>query len=149
LEFSATNNILSAASDMEIYFWGIRLPGVVSAGGPTFSGWEAGVLYNNLPNGGTAGFTNWWYRPDFLGIDFGATQSGFTVEYSGAAVPTSIDWFAFGYQGEYTGSFEDTVQDEAGNPSFEGIVTAIPTPATLALFAFGLASLGWSRSTNR
>lgn len=146
LDFAVTNNISSDSDLMEIYFWGIRLDDIVSATNPSDgNAWTNGCCWDNTSYGGSSGFTQWWFEPNIVGIDYGVTQSGFGIVYSGIDAPTSVDWFGFGVNGTYTGSDALDVT-RTSNPSFEGTaIAAVPEPGTLALLGIGLLGMGAAR----
>lgn len=123
---------------MAIYFFGVVVDtGRNIAGSP--ANWDPNIWtsWNNSGYGGSNNnYNNVWINLDFNGSDIGdgESQSGFQVNYTGATAPTSVDWFAFGFGGDYGGS--DPFFFTSGNPGFEGTAN-IPAPGALAVLGLG------------
>ncbi|QKK09875.1 MAG: PEP-CTERM sorting domain-containing protein [Planctomycetota bacterium] len=121
---------------MGIYFFGVVVDtGRNIAGSP--AGWDpnAWSSWDNSPYGGSSTiYNNIWIDNTVVGIQDGQTLSGFQVNYTGASAPASVDWYAFGANGDYTGS--DPFFNNTANPGFEG-TAFIPAPGALALLGLG------------
>ena len=143
LDFSITNNLGGGTND--VYFFGTQLSARNIAGSP--SGWnpDTWTTWDNTGYGGSSTvYNNNWIAGTGTGIYSGNTLSGFQVLVTDLVAPINVPWFAYSFylNGEYTGSGCDRCGQ---NPLFEGTtgVSAVPLPATLPLFASGLAGLGW------
>ena len=135
LDFSVSASFDDA---MALYFFGVVVDtGRNIAGSPT--NWDPNIWtsWNNSGYGGSSNnYNNVWIDLTFgsSNISDGETLSGFQVNYTGSSAPLSVDWFAFGFNGNYNG--QDPFFNRTDNPGFEG-TAVIPAPGALALLGLG------------
>lgn len=138
LDFNVTNNFLSGEGNL--YFFGVLLsaPGIV--GSPANWDPNAWPTWDNTPYGGSSTiYNNNWLNPTGVNeITPGTSLSGFQVTSTDVNAPTSVQWFAFAFNGTYGGN--DNFNNQA-NPGFEGIANPVPEPATMAVVGLGVAAL--------
>jgi hypothetical protein len=136
LTFSVTNDLSGINS---IYFFGVLVDsGRDIVGSP--AGFDPNAIqgWSNANYGGSSLFYNniWMNFDTFGAILNGTTVGGFSVLSTDTTVPTSINWFAYGADGTYTGT---DYFNTPSNPGFEGVVTtqSVPEPSTLVLGLIG------------
>jgi hypothetical protein len=143
-DFSVTNN-LNGTND--IYFFGVQLATRDIVGSPPFfdpnlqTSWDnssrggSSIVYNNIWLNATSGGAN------NTSIMPGQTLGGFEVTEATATPQSSVPWFAFAFNGTWTGggNFNTTT-----NPGFEGTSSAIPEFPTWAMMGLGFAALGFA-----
>ena len=137
LDFSVTNNML-ANPTMGVYFFGVELsaPNIIAS--PLLYNPNVWATWSNAGYGGSSTvYNNNWIEFSFVALLPGTTLSGFKVNVTDLAAPTSVKWFAYGYGGSpYLGgdNFWTT-----SNPGFEGVAgdsVAVPEPTSLLVFGF-------------
>ncbi len=149
LTFSVTNDLNGINS---IYFFGVIVDsGRDIVGSP--AGFDPNAIqgWSNAHYGGSSLFYNnvWMNFDTFGAILNGTTVGGFSVLSTDATVPASINWFAYGADGTYTGT---DYFNSPSNPGFEGLVTtqSVPEPSTLVLGLIGsIGSIGAIACTRR
>ena len=154
LDFSVTNNL---GGTNGIYYLSVQLPATSIVGSP--AGWSYSPVDNPFTNtvyGGSSivynnpWLTSWPLSSNSLVIPSGETLSGFEAMDADLVAPTSVLWTAWAHFGTYNGP---GCFNCGTNPGFEGVALdppppSVPIPATLPLFASGLAGLGllgWRR----
>jgi hypothetical protein len=137
-DFSVTNNL---GGTNDVYAFGVELPTANETGIP--SGWGNYGSYNPQGAGGpNISFNNVWISPNLSTVIIapGLTLSGFEVTDTSTAPVSSVDWFAFAYNGTYTGGGNFSTSD---SPGFAGTVSAVPEPSTWAMMILGFAGVGF------
>lgn len=139
LDFTVTNNFLPGEGNL--YFFGIRLDtGRDIVGSPTNWDPNSWTSWDNSGYGGSSTIynNNWINFTAVNDITPGTSLSGFQARSTAANAPTSVQWFAFAYNGTYGGNDHF---NNPGNPGFEGIANPVPEPATMAVVGLGVAAL--------
>lgn len=166
LDFTVDNN-----TNQSLYLFGVLFPATDVTGAPS-SDWctSCNTPWSNAPDGGSSiSYNNVWITSSgqIGAIDPGTSLGGFTaLDTTDVAAPTSIDWFAFtfeGAEGPYTagGNFNGAFGGCSANgtppfscpatenPGFEG-TSAVPEPTSISLFFTGIVGIGlaarWKRS---
>ena len=145
LDFNFANNL--TGSSQYLYFLGVNLdPATASISGLpngfyTYSGWNGAYAGGQNVNYAL----NWLDQGDYTqGPGVGQSLDGFLVHDTATTLPSSIDWFAFGYGfgSAYTGP--GMSGGNIQNPQFQGSasVSTVPEPANVALLLAGLGLLG-------
>ncbi|HTD03364.1 PEP-CTERM sorting domain-containing protein [Undibacterium sp.] len=140
LDFSLTNNL--DAGDY-VYFFGVVLSDRQVVASPSGFNSNAWPNWNNSSQGGSSlNYNNNWIDLNFsAGVASGATLGGFEVKVTDLIAPASVNWFAYGVGGNWTGGGNFSRNT---NPGFEGLATnasVVPEPATMAIFVLGLLGL--------
>jgi hypothetical protein len=140
-DFSVTNNL---GGTNDIYLLTVKLPATNVTGSP--GGWhfEPGDVDFNFSFFGSSStlYNDPWFA-DTSHIFTGQTLSGFLALDASTAPLTTVPWLIFALNSDTylgPGCFHC-----GSNPGFEGVANAVstPLPASLPLFASGLAALGW------
>ena len=154
LDLTVTNNI---GGTNNIYFLGIRdTNGSIPTNGSPPNWFSNEADWNNGALGGSGiTYDLLWASNDqeTYVIAPGESLSGFEILDTSASAPSTLDFFAFAFQGDYSGPgcFHCAANPDGTNPGFEGVATLItttPVPAALPLFGTGLGALGlfgWRR----
>lgn len=139
LDFTLTSNFLSGEGDF--YFFGVRLgSGRNIAGSPANWDPNSWTSWDNAAYGGSSTvYNNNWINFTSTGqVQPGQSLSGFQAVSTDAVAPTSVQWFAYAFNGTYGGN--DNFNNP-GNPGFEGVARAVPEPASMAALGLGVAAL--------
>jgi hypothetical protein len=144
LDFSVTNTL---GGTNDIYFFGVLLDsGRDIVGSPAGFGPNVWTSWNNSGFGGSSlNYNNNWIDFSYSYLEPGQTVSGFDVMSTDATAPTSVNWFAYAYEGTYTGG--DNFNNSY-NPGFEGVATqgtSTPSPAAILPLLSGLVGVAVRR----
>jgi hypothetical protein len=147
LDFAVTNNLAPASQD--VYFFGVLLSANNVANTPTNYDPNVWLDWNNQAYTGVGSnndYNNNWIDSNgsYNSLLPGTTLSGFDVQISDAAAPTTVDWFAFSYSptgDAYTGGGDFYNAADGTNPAFEGVASQVPEPSSLILAGTGLLAL--------
>jgi len=140
------NNTTPGTQNQDIYFFGLYDPNATISGTPL-----GYALYGGYSPYGSDGagsptpltYNNAWIDQSYTYLPTGSTLSGFDLLDTSLTAPTSLDYFAYGYDfgADYTGPDNLDPRDGGFNPLFEG-ATSVPEPTTLTLAGLGgLAAL--------
>ena len=134
------NNTTPGTSGFDIYFFGVLVDGVASS---SPSGYYSSYYFatHTVETTGPAydwPFNNTWIDPTYTALPTGSTRSGFDVSDTDQNAPTSVQYFAFGYDAgvPYTGPGNEDMSSPYNSPLFVGYaVVAVPEPATVSIIA--------------
>jgi hypothetical protein len=120
---------------------------VAPANADTINGSPAGFSDLGEYNPGAFGGPNINYFDNWGGGDLpaGDSVSGFDVRYTGATVPTSVEWMAYGVVPGANYASGGSFTGEVNNPGFDGTAGVTSAPdggSTILLLSLGLAALG-------
>ena len=144
------NNATPGTDGQWIYFMGVDdVNGTVTGVPSPFAQYTpfSPLAYDGA--GGPLLYNDVWLAPDTDGIVAdGTSLSGFTVLDTSATAPTSLPYFAYGYEdgASYTGPDNLDPRDNSFNPLFEGNAAggagAPDSGATFSLLGLALGALG-------
>jgi hypothetical protein len=152
LDFSVQNNM--NPSGMALYFFGVQLPTKSIVASPVGYGEYGGDYWDTswtigIPGSGMI-YNNNWIDNSWNHLFPGESLDGFLVHLTEDSAPTSVNWFAYGWDGsiEYVGT---GYFNTAANPGFEGIATqaAVAEPSNLGLVSIALTGLIAMRRSKR
>ena len=142
LDFDVANNM--TGTNQDVYFFGAAVNGGTTVAAPSGYNAFSGPWNNALYGGSSISYNDDWINGSYAGLTPGTNLDGFLVHSTALTAPTSVDWYAFGYNRNigpgYTGggNFNNSY-----NPGFEGVATAaVPEPANVALLLAGLGLFG-------
>jgi hypothetical protein len=133
LDFTV-NNATPGTSGFDIYFFGVLVDGVLSGSPSGYYGSYYSTIHTTEVSGPAYNwpFNNTWIDPTYARLPTGSTLSGFKVTITDINAPTSVQYFAFGYDAGfvYTGSGNQNLSSPGNSPLFVGYaVEAIPEPS--------------------
>ena len=139
LDFTV-NNTTPGTQGFDIYYFGVLVNGQTS-GSPSGYNSEYFSTTHAVEITGPAyawPFNNYWIDPTYSVLPTGKTLSGFDVGDTDQNVPTSVQYFAIGYDAgvTYTGPGNEDLSSPANQPLFTGYaLAAVPEPAAFPLIA--------------
>jgi hypothetical protein len=142
LDFTV-NNSTPGTDGFDIYYFGVLVNGQLSS---TPSGFN-GAYFSNLHTLEVTGpasnwaFNNYWIDPGYDSLPTGKNLSGFEVSDTDQSAPTSVQYFALGYDAgvAYRGPDNENLSSPNNPPLFTGYaLTVIPEPTTFPLVAGAL-----------
>jgi hypothetical protein len=132
------NNTTPGTSGWDIYFFGVLLNGSVSGSPPGYNSTHYSTIHTTEVTGPAFDwpFNNTWIDPTYTLLPTGVNLSGFTAVDTDLSAPTSVQYFAFGYNhgALYTGPGNQNMSSPYNAPLFVGnAVLVIPEPATFTM----------------
>jgi hypothetical protein len=139
LDFTV-NNSMPGTEGFDIYFFGVLVNGQVSGSPSGYYSSYYSTIHTVEITGPASNwqFNNTWIDPTYSALPTGRTLSEFDVSDADQNAPTSVQYFAIGYDGAvaYTGSGNENLSSPSNPPLFVGYaLAAVPEPATFPLIA--------------
>lgn len=137
LDFTV-NNTAPGTDGFDIYFFGVLVNGQASGSPPGYFSAYYSTIHTVEITGPASNwpFNNDWIDPSYTVLPTGKTLSGFDVSDTDQNPPTSVQYFALGYDAgvAYTGPGNQNLSSPYNSPLFTGYaLAAVPEPATFPL----------------
>ena len=137
LDFTV-NNTTPGTYGWDIYFFGVLVNGSVLGSPAGYNSMHYSTIHTTEVTGPAYDwpFNNIWIDPTYSLLPTGVNRSGFTVSDTDVSAPTSVQYFAFGYNDgvPYTGPGNMNLSSPYNTPLFVGYATvAVPEPASLSM----------------